>query len=169
MSRLRRRRQNGFTLVEILVVVAILGVITALAVPAYQHVRVKLIRNRMLHHMNMIANDQMLYYRDNSTFYGESSFSFGAFSYVWAYYRWTEPIELKGQGITLDPGKKQYTFYVYWTSFMPEPYIYAWAYNWEGNDLDGDPYMDYWIKVGSGPALVLYDDTDNSSHWENFP
>lgn len=153
----------GFTLIEVLVVVAIIGIITVMAVPAYKNTMIRTKRSRMLTTMKTISDDMQLYYSDTGQFYPEG-FSFGSFTFAFEVYYPSDPIHLKGQGSTLST-RRHYVYYLYrFEPFYSEPLIYAYALKQFGNDLDGDPYPDLWIKTGSGSPQVYYDDLKDSRH-----
>lgn len=161
---MRHTAQRGFTVIEILVVVAVLGIITALAIPSFERARIKIRQNRMMTYLKMITEDQLLHYRDHGEFY-PAGFSFGGFSYAFAFYPRSARMELEGQGKVLGPYSRHYAYYIYrFEPFYNEPLIYAYAHRSFGNDLDGDPFPDLWIKVGSAPPQVYYDDLTNTYH-----
>lgn len=164
----RRRPQQGFTLIEILVVVAIVAIVAALAVPVAKRVLMKAERSKMLATLDAISDDQALYQRDHGTFYPAAPSFFG-WSFVTRIYRPETPVPLEGQNLVIPGSPKRYAYYIYrFEPFYPEPLIYAYKHRVFGNDLDGDPYPDMWIKSGSGPAQCYYDDLTDTRNRVEF-
>lgn len=58
----------GFTLLEILVVLAIVAIITAIAVPSYKSYIIKSKRHDAINSLNLIALSQERFYNDNGAF-----------------------------------------------------------------------------------------------------
>jgi type II secretory pathway pseudopilin PulG len=146
------------------VVVAIIGIITILAIPASKYAMIKVKRSRMLYYLKVISEDELIYQRDTGTYYPAGTKVDGMTSAFKTYYPY-EPMVLEGQDITLAAKSRHYVFYIYrFEPFFLEPIIYAYANAYYGNDLDGDPYPDVWIKVGSGPPQLYFDDLTNTKH-----
>ncbi len=159
-----RLNTSGFTVIELLVVVAILGIISVLAVIATRYATLNLKRSRMLNYLKLISEDEIMYERDHRTYYPEG-FSIGNSTYALKVYQPYETMLLEGQGIELGPRSRHYVYYIYrFEPFYPEPIIYAIAQQSSHNDLDGDPYPDLWIKIGSGQPQLYYDDLTDTYH-----
>ncbi len=155
--------ESGFTLIEILTVVAIIGIITVLAIPAYQSAMIRTKRSVMFTNLKTMSEDQQLYYSDTGHFY-PAGWSWGRYSYSFKIIYPRTHFELQGSKRTLRQNRR-YVYYLYrFEPFYSEPIIYAYALKSYGNDLDGDSYPDLWIKVGSGQPQVYYDDLKNSRH-----
>lgn len=65
--------QNGFTLVELLIVLVIIGILTAIAVPQFSETREKAFFAAMKADARNLANQQELYYADNWSYSGDVS------------------------------------------------------------------------------------------------
>jgi general secretion pathway protein G len=68
----RSRGQAGFTLLELLIVVAIIGLLVAIAIPALQYALDKSKQRVTLSDMRMVANAVMTYNLDTSFFPSDS-------------------------------------------------------------------------------------------------
>ena len=63
-----RRNQNGFTLIEILIVVAILGVLASIALPAYQDSVLRSNRAEGKAELLIVAGDQERFFSSNNSY-----------------------------------------------------------------------------------------------------
>lgn len=66
----RPRRQAGFTLIELMIVVAILGVLVAIAIPVYQSHMVKSKQSEARTTLGAVYTNQVLYQSENGTYGG---------------------------------------------------------------------------------------------------
>jgi type IV pilus assembly protein PilA len=62
-----KRSNKGFTLVEIMIVVVIIGLLAAMAIPAFQKVRRDSIKKTMVNDARIVANAAQQYFMDKAT------------------------------------------------------------------------------------------------------
>lgn len=67
------RRRNGFTLVEIMVVIAILGILAASAVPTYRTWHARALGTEAKAMARQIMDAQIVYFMDNNKFYPDGT------------------------------------------------------------------------------------------------
>jgi type IV pilus assembly protein PilA len=77
-----RSSQQGFTLVEIMIVVVIIGLLAAMAIPAFQKVRVASQDKAVLNNARQMAAAADQYYLENGATWAASSSLVGATNYV---------------------------------------------------------------------------------------
>ena len=72
MSSTSLRRMRGFTLVELMIVVAIIGILAAVAIPAFMDYMKKSKKTEASLQLNKIAKNDKVYYITNSAFVAAS-------------------------------------------------------------------------------------------------
>lgn len=68
MNKTKRSSENGFSLIELLIVVVIIGIVAALAVPAFQKATRAAENGSVFSSMRTIASTQANYYSQNNRF-----------------------------------------------------------------------------------------------------
>jgi prepilin-type N-terminal cleavage/methylation domain-containing protein len=67
--------KKGFTLVEMMVVFAIIGILVATSIPAYNTIRQRIYGSEAKVMLNQIINAQIAYYLEHNRYYGEEGIS----------------------------------------------------------------------------------------------
>ena len=78
----RSSSRQGFTLVEFMIVVVIIGLLAAMAIPAFQKVRVASQDKAVLNNARQMAAAADQYYLENGATYADSTSLVGATNYV---------------------------------------------------------------------------------------
>ena len=69
LSKIRmRRNQKGFTLIELMIVIAIIGILAAVAIPQFASYRAKGYNSQSLSDIRNLATDLESYYSSNAEY-----------------------------------------------------------------------------------------------------
>ncbi len=64
----KKQNQKGFTLIELMVVIAIIGILAAIAIPQFAAYRTRSYRSALESDAHTLANAQEAYFADNGTY-----------------------------------------------------------------------------------------------------
>ena len=82
-ERLRRKKEKGFTLIELMIVIAIIGILAAIAIPQFAAYRTRSYNSSAQSDVRNLATAEEAYYVDNSRYTGNwqqlTGASFGFF------------------------------------------------------------------------------------------
>ena len=73
LSRLNRKDERGFTLIELMIVIAIIGILAAIAIPQFSAYRVRSYNSAAQSDVRNIATAQEAYFVDKATYSGAAS------------------------------------------------------------------------------------------------
>ena len=72
-QRLNGKRLTGFTLIEVLIVIAIIGIVAAIAVPVYSTYITKANRTDAINFLSEVAGEQQRYFSENNAYASKMS------------------------------------------------------------------------------------------------
>ncbi|HDR14249.1 MAG TPA: prepilin-type N-terminal cleavage/methylation domain-containing protein [Desulfobacteraceae bacterium] len=70
---LSKREQKGFTLIELMIVVAIIGILAAIAIPQFSNYRKRAANAAAMSDAKNLATAQEVYYTDNNTYASDTA------------------------------------------------------------------------------------------------
>jgi type IV pilus assembly protein PilA len=83
LSRLHRKDERGFTLIELMIVIAIIGILAAIAIPQFSAYRTRSYNSSAQSDVRNLATAQEAYYVDNSSYCSDYTALVGtAFGYM---------------------------------------------------------------------------------------
>lgn len=67
------KNRKGFTLIELMIVVAIIGILAAIAIPQFSSYRTRAFNSAAISDLKNLATAQEAYYVDNATYAGDAA------------------------------------------------------------------------------------------------
>lgn len=137
--------KRGFTLVELTVVIAILGILVSLSIPSFIRVRAIVRQTIMRHALKTVYNYERLNFFETGFYVPDNGDYWGYLVVNPDNTHYPEDVDLEKLPFKF-PQKSRYIYYVFWYKWYTFDYIcvYGIASVWDGNDLDGDWGYDFW-------------------------
>lgn len=92
------KRQRGFTLLEMMVVVAIIAILAAILIPNFTHARAQAATSACMSNIKTIATAMELYYTDNEAYPNVTKAAVSSVSELAAYLGNQNPVDPAGSG-----------------------------------------------------------------------
>jgi len=142
------RRQGGFTLVELMVVVAIIGILAMIAVPNFLKMRSKAKTAEAKANLGAISITEHVYYTENSLFVGNQAYTPDRLSNPPGRFAWVSTTRFSILGFAPEGGVL-FSYSLVGADFHPDNFTAQ-----ATSDLDGNNAWSVWAISGGNKGLT---------------